>query len=148
MTKPNNEAPSQSADKYIVRFPDGMRDRIAEAAKTNNRSMNAEIIARLQSSFTEPSAGIQFSRASPSDDSDTFFELIRAQRKTIDTQETAILALQSYLVEVINSLPKKLQSDERVKVAEKFALDLSGDESQASQMPLVIDLPTPSKDAK
>ncbi|MDR0216199.1 MAG: Arc family DNA-binding protein [Comamonas sp.] len=38
----------QSADKYIVRFPDGMRDKIAEAAKANNRTMNAEIVARLE----------------------------------------------------------------------------------------------------
>lgn len=29
-----------------------MRDRIAEAAKANNRSMNAEIISRLEDSFT------------------------------------------------------------------------------------------------
>lgn len=41
----------QAAEKYIVRFPDGMRDRIAEAAKQNNRSMNAEVVARLQASF-------------------------------------------------------------------------------------------------
>lgn len=41
----------QVEDKYTVRFPDGLRDRIAEAAKTNNRSMNAEIVARLQESF-------------------------------------------------------------------------------------------------
>lgn len=41
----------QTADKYILRFPDGMRDRIAEEAKKNNRSMNAEIVARIQASF-------------------------------------------------------------------------------------------------
>jgi uncharacterized membrane protein YccC len=46
--------PSQIADKYIVRLPDGMRDRIAEAAKANNRSMNAEIVARLEASFGTP----------------------------------------------------------------------------------------------
>lgn len=44
----------QSEDKYVVRFPDGMRDRIAEEAKKNNRSMNAEIVARLEKSFEEP----------------------------------------------------------------------------------------------
>lgn len=49
MTDPK-EFPSDKADKFVVRFPDGMRDRIAEAAKANNRSMNAEIVARLQSS--------------------------------------------------------------------------------------------------
>jgi hypothetical protein len=38
---------TQSQDKYVVRLPDGMRDEIAEAAKANGRSMNAEIIARI-----------------------------------------------------------------------------------------------------
>ena len=44
--------PSETQDRFIVRFPDGMRDRIAEEAKANNRSMNAEIVARLERSFT------------------------------------------------------------------------------------------------
>jgi hypothetical protein len=43
--------PSRELDKFILRFPDGMRDLIAEAAKANNRSMNAEVVSRLQSSF-------------------------------------------------------------------------------------------------
>lgn len=43
----------QPQDKYVVRFPDGMRDRIAEAAKAAGRSMNAEIVARLEASFRE-----------------------------------------------------------------------------------------------
>ncbi len=42
---------SRHADKYIIRFPDGMRDRLKEEAKTNNRTLNAEIVARLQNSF-------------------------------------------------------------------------------------------------
>lgn len=45
------DSPSRKLDQYIVRFPDGMRDRIREEAENNNRSMNAEIIARLESSF-------------------------------------------------------------------------------------------------
>lgn len=43
--------PSRTAEQFVVRLPDGMRDRIAEEAKKNNRSMNAEIVARLQDSF-------------------------------------------------------------------------------------------------
>lgn len=42
----------QSSDKYIIRFPDGMRDQIADAARKNGRSMNAEIVQRLEHSFT------------------------------------------------------------------------------------------------
>ena len=43
--------PSDTADKVLVRMPDGMRDQLKDAAKTNNRTMNAEIVARLQQSF-------------------------------------------------------------------------------------------------
>jgi len=38
---------NRESDRYIVRLPDGMRDRIKKAAETNGRSMNAEIVARL-----------------------------------------------------------------------------------------------------
>ncbi|MFE3836940.1 Arc family DNA-binding protein [Pseudogemmobacter sonorensis] len=47
------ESESRSLDKVIVRLPDGMRDRIKAAAEGNNRSMNAEIVARLDGSFTQ-----------------------------------------------------------------------------------------------
>lgn len=40
--------PSQMQDKFNLRFPDGMRDAIAERAKANGRSMNSEIIQILQ----------------------------------------------------------------------------------------------------
>lgn len=43
--------PSDAADKFIVRLPPGMRDNIADAAKANGRSMNAEIIHRLDQSL-------------------------------------------------------------------------------------------------
>lgn len=43
--------PSDAADKVLVRMPDGMRQQLKEAAKANNRTMNAEIVARLLQSF-------------------------------------------------------------------------------------------------
>ncbi|MEK1843404.1 MAG: Arc family DNA-binding protein, partial [Pseudomonas sp.] len=39
---------SRTADKFVVRLPDGMRERIAEVARNHHRSMNSEIIARLE----------------------------------------------------------------------------------------------------
>lgn len=44
--------PSETQERFIVRLPDGMRDKIAAAAKSSNRSMNSEIVARLESTFT------------------------------------------------------------------------------------------------
>lgn len=42
------QPPSQTQQKFIVRLPDGMRERIRTAAEANNRSMNAEIIHALE----------------------------------------------------------------------------------------------------
>lgn len=46
--------PSDVADKVLVRMPDGMRDQLKALAKHNNRTLNAEIVARLSSSFLTP----------------------------------------------------------------------------------------------
>lgn len=45
--------PSETAEKLLIRFPEGMREKIAESAKAANRSMNAEVIARLERTFAE-----------------------------------------------------------------------------------------------
>ena len=46
--------PSDLAERFQVRMPTGLRDRIAEAAKGNGRSMNSEIVARLEASLAKP----------------------------------------------------------------------------------------------
>ncbi|MGA0564187.1 Arc family DNA-binding protein [Ancylobacter sp. VNQ12] len=38
-------------DQYMLRFPDGMRDRLKKEAAENGRSLNAEIIFRLQTTL-------------------------------------------------------------------------------------------------
>ena len=47
----DDESPSRQLDKFMVRFPPGMRDEVARAAQENNRSMNAEVVARLARSL-------------------------------------------------------------------------------------------------
>ncbi|MFD9897493.1 Arc family DNA-binding protein [Mesorhizobium sp. NPDC059025] len=47
------ESESRSLDKVIVRLPDGMRERLKKAAEANNRSMNAEIVARLETGLLD-----------------------------------------------------------------------------------------------
>jgi hypothetical protein len=44
----------QPQDKYVVRLPDGLRDRIKAASERNGRSMNAEIVATLESKYPDP----------------------------------------------------------------------------------------------
>lgn len=47
------EKPVKDYDKFNLRFPDGMRDAIAERAKRNGRSMNSEIIQIIQDALED-----------------------------------------------------------------------------------------------
>ncbi|MDP0922208.1 Arc family DNA-binding protein [Klebsiella pneumoniae] len=43
-----SDKPVREYDKFMLRFPDGMRDAIADRAKRNGRSMNSEIIQIIE----------------------------------------------------------------------------------------------------
>jgi hypothetical protein len=43
--------PSDLAERFQLRLPDGLRDRIAAAAKAEGRSMNAEIVKTLEAYY-------------------------------------------------------------------------------------------------
>lgn len=45
------ERKPQDQDKFVLRLPDGMRERIKFVAERNKRSMNAEIIATLEEKY-------------------------------------------------------------------------------------------------
>ncbi|MBH3375283.1 Arc family DNA-binding protein [Pseudomonas juntendi] len=44
---------SRTADKFVVRLPDGLRADIAVLAESNDRSMNSEIVNRLKRSIIQ-----------------------------------------------------------------------------------------------
>ena len=46
-----SDFPSRKLDKFVLRLPDGLRDKIGGAARANKRAMNAEIVSRLETSF-------------------------------------------------------------------------------------------------
>lgn len=48
-----NSYDSRTADKFVLRMPDGMRSRIETLACERHRSMNAEITIRLERSFID-----------------------------------------------------------------------------------------------
>lgn len=51
-----DSAPSEAraeVEKFVVRLPGGMRQEIAEVARRSRRSMNSEIVARLERSLAE-----------------------------------------------------------------------------------------------
>jgi len=47
----DQQYPSRLAERFQVRLSDGLRDRIRDAAKHSGRSMNSEILHRLETSF-------------------------------------------------------------------------------------------------
>lgn len=44
----------QPQDKYVLRLPDGLRDRIKARAAAHSRSMNAEIVRVLEREYPAP----------------------------------------------------------------------------------------------
>lgn len=48
----SRRVPSRGSDQFNLRLPDGMRDRLKEEAETNGRSLNMEIVARLEESLS------------------------------------------------------------------------------------------------
>ena len=52
----------QPQDKYMMRFPDGMRDKLKQLAADNGRSLNAEIVHRLTSSMIEEAVNLTRTR--------------------------------------------------------------------------------------
>lgn len=43
--------PSETADRFLCRLPNGWRDAIRDEATRNHRSMNAEVTACLETAF-------------------------------------------------------------------------------------------------
>lgn len=76
---------NQRDPQYKLRWPDELKEKIAQSAKEHNRSMNADIISRLEDSFKE------------SDDPKTFESLAKIVKET--TEETT--RLHKELVKII-----------------------------------------------
>lgn len=45
------DSPSRHLAQFQLRLPDGMRDKLKDAAQKGNRTLNAEIVSRLEFSF-------------------------------------------------------------------------------------------------
>lgn len=86
--------PSRSAEQFVVRFPEGMRDQIADMAKKNSRSMNAEIVHRLHISLmaddfdTLEKAGTRITEGEPSPPTPSAQDLAAALENFKTTTET------------------------------------------------------------
>ncbi len=71
---------SRTADKFVVRLPEGMRDQVADVARKNHRSMNSEIIDRLEQSLLNA----QFAPAQNSADAEELKSALTRAYRIID----------------------------------------------------------------
>lgn len=96
---------SRTADKFVVRLPDGMRDRIAEVARQHHRSMNSEIIARLEQSMQqEASLGDDLAlRLDSPELTLAERELLQCFRQLTRRQQNALVALIANDMEMANA---------------------------------------------
>ncbi|NTA48011.1 Arc family DNA-binding protein [Agrobacterium tumefaciens] len=46
--------PSELAERFQIRLPPGLRDRIKATAEANGRSMNTEIVSTLEEAYPDP----------------------------------------------------------------------------------------------
>ena len=84
----SGDYPSRTLDKIVIRAPDGMRDRIRKAAEENGRSMNSEIVARLEESLSGYFMGL----------SDVgFVALIKRLEATIEANEALLFSVRDEL---------------------------------------------------
>ena len=86
---------SRTADKFVVRLPEGMRSRIAEVARHYHRSMNSEIIARLEKTLLAEGNLPADSSTSPSTVELPLHEhqLLQHFRQLPQPQQSALIAL-------------------------------------------------------
>ena len=95
---------SRTADKFVVRLPDGMRERIADVARNHHRSMNSEIISRLEQSLfqegTLDSGSILHMDSAELSNSER--ELLQRFRQLSRRQQNALVALIAHDTELAN----------------------------------------------
>ena len=75
--------------QYNLRWPEELRQKVAQSAKEHNRSMNADIVARLEQSFEKDDAA----------EFDKGFVL-----QVIESQQDQINQLQKMIQDLMNQL--------------------------------------------
>lgn len=94
MPRAFNTVPSREADKFVVRFPEEMRERIAQVAQEHHRSMNSEIINRLDYSLAKD--GVLGNAVMQLDDSELSLQeraLLKQFRELSPRQQNALISL-------------------------------------------------------
>lgn len=94
MPRAFSAVPSREADKFVVRFPEEMRERIAQVAREQHRSMNSEIIIRLDQSLVKD--GVLGNAVMQLDETELSLQeraLVKQFRELTPRQQNALISL-------------------------------------------------------
>jgi hypothetical protein len=107
------KAPSRQLDKFIIRLPDGMRDHIKAAASASHRTMNDEVIFRLEASFhdAERSTGMAWVKRAKQDAAAATSELSPNLELRIGNLEKGLAALLGAIAELESRFAQSTDRD-------------------------------------
>mgnify|MGYP003585097133 CR=1 FL=1 len=95
----------RDSDKFMLRLPDGMRDQLKQAAALNNRTLNAEVVARLQLSMgTESQEDV--STPHLEGQIEQFRSLANSFRSVADIGDTVRVSLSAMLARALELSPE------------------------------------------
>ena len=85
-------------DAYTLRIPSELKQKVSDSAKQFNRSMNADIVARLEQSF-------EFESSPISKDQENLIALLQSADKNIERSTKLIEVLIKRIEELENKKP-------------------------------------------
>ncbi|MGB0467069.1 MAG: Arc family DNA-binding protein [Pontibacterium sp.] len=88
--------PSHTLDKFQLRFPEGMRDQVKEASKESGRSMNAEIVHRLEETFINTHPATDAGELMPANKAREISEKVRSEL-SISARQYAIREINDHI---------------------------------------------------
>jgi hypothetical protein len=101
MEQKDDKSVGRESDKFMLRLPDGMRERIAELAKQNGRSMNAEIVARLDAALSGSSSENRLTSTVV-----TMGRALDTLNRLTETQDALLMSIGVYLRLAVERVPR------------------------------------------
>lgn len=90
---PSPVTSSRLAEKFVLRLPNGMRERLADVARSSRRSMNSEMISRLEQSLVPAAEPLAEELVESGMLTEYEARLIHRFRKLGSRQQTALIEL-------------------------------------------------------
>jgi len=104
--------PSELAERFQIRLPPGLRDRIKATAEANGRSMNTEIVSTLEDAYPDPQSFMEELK---------FLDEIDEIQRKLDRIRAAQLAeaSQNFSQAFIDANAKKIKGKRKVTNADE-----------------------------